>query len=382
MNIEPLEPRVAPAFLIAANGLSARFTDEDGDLATLRISAGDLHHATIATTPAGAGEQLALLDVSAAEFNRTNITLAAVKKPGGDGLVNVGFLSAAGRDLGAVKIAGDLGAIVCGDGATDSGFGLKSLTVRTLGRFGAATGAPVNGDGIAGTQPGFSDSGEIQAGGRIASVAIGGSIVAGLDDSTGGDLFRNGTILARDDIGSVSVKGSLLGRESANGATPVIISARGQDATSASLTATSDLAIGKISIGGRVENARILAGYDYQIPGAGNGNAQIGPVKVGGDWVGSSIVAGVKDTNSDGFGNSDDSILGAVANSIAKIATITIGGTVFGTPGGGDHFGFVSHAIGKFKAGAFTAALRAGAPPDVIALSLLTGDTTLREIVL
>ena len=43
---------------------------------------------------------------------------------------------------------------------------------------------------------------------------------------------------------------------------------------------------------GRLELAQILAGYDTSLTPA-NADAQIGPVTVGGDWIASSITAGV-----------------------------------------------------------------------------------------
>jgi hypothetical protein len=65
---------------------------------------------------------------------------------------------------------------------------------------------------------------------------------------------------------------------------------------------------------------------------------------------------------------------------VAKIASITIGGTVTGTASSGDHFGFVAQQIGAFTAGGFTAPLTSAtdAPID---FSFGTGhDVTLREI--
>ena len=147
--------------------------------------------------------------------------------------------------------------------------------------------------------------------------------------------------------------------------------------TSPTLTATIDVAIGKISIGGRAEFTSILAGYDTALALV-NGNAQIGSVKVGGDWIAGNIVAGVRDGGVAGFGDAGDTIIGGGA-SIAKIASITIGGIVAGTSGGGDHFGFVSHTIGSFKAVGFAAPFTA-ATAEFSDLSLITGDVTIREV--
>jgi len=71
-------------------------------------------------------------------------------------------------------------------------------------------------------------------------------------------------------------------------------------------------------------------------------------VKVGGDWIASDLVAGVQDGGVAGFGDAGDSIIGGGA-SIAKIASIVIGGIVEGTPAGGDLFALTSHAIGSLK---------------------------------
>ena len=69
---------------------------------------------------------------------------------------------------------------------------------------------------------------------------------------------------------------------------------------------------------------------------------------------------------------------------IEPIASIAIKGVVVGTEAGGDHFDFVSPVIGSFKSLRFTAPLTNNALPgailDVIQLSPITGDVTIREI--
>ena len=124
MNIEPLEPRIAPAIVF-------NFTDVGGDAVTVKISKGTLGDATFTTVPAGplGGGQLREIDLNGNQvFKGANITITAkpqdVNDDGfkdGDGLVNVGFLDAAfsgGIDLGAVKISGDLGQLRCGGDTT------------------------------------------------------------------------------------------------------------------------------------------------------------------------------------------------------------------------------------------------------------------------
>ncbi len=216
--------------------------------------------------------------------------------------------------------------------------------------------------------------------------AIGGSIVSGIDSSSG-SLTKNASIRAGDDIGSLAVKGSLIGNVgdgTFGNASPVVITARGQAVQGAS----TDVAIGKITVGGRVEFARILAGYNSGL-GASSGDAQIGAVSVGGDWVASNLVAGVFNGTSGNmnFGNSNDGKIsgGSFTDApgiISKIASITIKGAVFGTPAAFsifDHFGFVAEHIGSFKSADFTATLTA-AKDAPIELSPTSGDVTIREI--
>jgi hypothetical protein len=210
-------------------------------------------------------------------------------------------------------------------------------------------------------------------GGHVAGVVIGGSLIDGRDDSAAFQLRSSGAIRAGSDLGPIMVKGSLIGNETNS----VLITAVGQESPGSA----EDLAIAKISIGGRVERAQILAGYDTAAtPTATNADASIGPVSVSGDWIASNLVAGAADGADNLFGTADDTPL-AVSDSpdfIARIAKVTIKGFVIGTAASGDHFGFVAQQFGAFKAGVFAAQLTSGL--DVIELSQTTGDVTLREL--
>lgn len=235
-------------------------------------------------------------------------------------------------------------------------------------------------DSPAGSPCPLDGSGVIQSSGRISSVTIGGSIISGIDAS-GGALTKNATIRAGNDIGSLAVKGSLIGHgNTGTGASPVVISARGQAVPGV----TTDLAIGKIRIGGRVEFANILAGYGTGLS-ALNGDAQIGAVKVGGDWAASNLVAGAQNVASGNtnFGDVNDASIGAgSAGIIAKIARITIAGQVFGTPASvsaTDHFGFVAEQIGALKIGGSAIALAAGLHNDNHNVGE-TSDMTVHEV--
>jgi hypothetical protein len=223
--------------------------------------------------------------------------------------------------------------------------------------------------------------------GRIVSVTIGGSIISGIDTSTGA-LTNNATIRAGNDLGSLTVAGGLIGNAAdgtAANLSPVIITARGQ-AAPLPFGTTTDLAIGKITVGGRVEFANLLAGYGTDLS-ATNGEAQIGAVKVGGDWAASNLVAGAKNLGADdtaggtganadnvNFGDTHDVSIGAGSLGLmAKIASITIGGQLFGTPdsfSAADQFGFVAQQIGAVKIGGSVILLAATHAPQPI------GETT------
>jgi hypothetical protein len=227
----------------------------------------------------------------------------------------------------------------------------------------------------------ISDTGFI-SGSRIASLFVGGSIIAG-SESGGGTLVNSGAVRAGNDIGAIVVKGSLIG----NSIHPVSIIARGQ----ATPGASSDVAIKSLIVGGRVESADILAGYEFDLMSGEtigvNADAQIGRVVVG-DWIRSNLVAGVQD-DSDAprdnfFGDGDDQKISGVTDRpgvVSKIASILIKGTAFGTTFGGDHYGFVAQQIGSFKIGKTTFPLTAGAGTDLDGLLAgLTVDLRVREV--
>jgi hypothetical protein len=264
------------------------------------------------------------------------------------------------------------GSIIGGAGGGSGGiFGSQSIGPVKIG--GNIKGGDINEAGV------NSDTGVVLAE-RIASLYIGGSIIAGTE-SGGGSLVDSGAVRVEDDIGPITIKGSLLG----NVNNPVVISARGQ----ATPTATADVAIKSINIAGRVEFADILAGYDLSgIPAGVNADAQIGPVVVGGDWIASSLVAGVQDDatpdHDSFFGDADDQkITGGTDQPgiVSKIASILIKGTALGTIGTGNHFGFVAEQIGSFKIGTTKFPLTAGASNDLTGLVVgISDDLRVREV--
>jgi hypothetical protein len=248
------------------------------------------------------------------------------------------------------------------------------------------------GGSIGGTTASVDSSGLIKSVGSIGSITIGGSIISGTDTSTAANatLTNNASIRAALNIGSITVGGSLIGNPdggSGNAASPVIISAAGP----AVPVGSKDLAFGTITIGGRVEDAEILAGYNATLTGV-NADAQIGPVKVGGDWIASDLVAGA--TNPDvpatgafpNFGDGSDVKLSGAGvtdnpSIISKIASVTIGGAVFGTPASfsiTDSYGFVAESIGTFRVGGVSIAIPTG---NTLLAVGETGDVAISVIV-
>ncbi len=300
-------------------------------------------------------------------------------------------------DAGAVKITGD----VVGGSGINSGQviayrKLASLAIggSLIGGTGRLTGRvlvqdalgslTITGNIVGGSASGAADlswSGLVQAG-RIGTMTLGGSLIAGTDNTTG--LFvDNGMIDVHDDIGTLTIKGSIIG----NATNSARILARGQVAPPAG----SDVAIGTLRVIGRVEYGLIHAGYTGLFLGGANADAQIGTVTVGGDWIASSLVAGAQAGLDGIFGTPDDAkissldvIVKDLPGVLSKITSITIGGEVIGTLFTADHFGFVAELIGSLSINSNLIPLLAGAHNDNILLGSLIdglfGDVRLREI--
>jgi hypothetical protein len=283
----------------------------------------------------------------------------------------------AGKTTGHIFINGKaasvtIGGSLVGGSASDSG----SILAGGLGTV------KIGGD-VKGGTAGASDltrSGSIQAQ-RIGSLIIGGSLIAGVDNDPGTGAFRdNGAIRVGSDIGRATI-GSLSG----NSNSPAVLSAWGR----ATPTATSDLAIGKLTVKGNVELSQILAGFTVDFSGkvsAGNADAQIGTVRVGGDWIASSIAAGAV-PGDDGFYGNGDANEGKMSGFgvqdldgiSSRIGSLSIAGQAKGTDGGTDFFGIVAENVVTVKVGGKTVPLKAGNSNDDVFVGL-TGDFKVHEI--
>lgn len=290
-----------------------------------------------------------------------------------------GLLFSVGNIAG-VKVGGSIlgGGANIADGVSDSGgilangnIGAVSVGHDIIGGKNSTTTQVIDGKNV--FPQDLTDTGFVEAGGRITSVTVGGSIIAGVNYGTGTTEF-SGAIIAGDDLGALTVKGSILGSAGVgHGATPVEIVARGQHTVAAN--ATTDVAIGKITVTHRVENAQILAGYDFSLNPV-NPDAQIGAVSVGGDWIASSLAAGAVKGGT-GFGVGDTTPNGGSVNISSKIASIVIKGMLIGTPvstNNGDQFGFVAEKIGSMKVSGYAITIPTNNTPVAV------GDTTDTDI--
>jgi len=307
---------------------------------------------------------------------------------------NIGQVTIGGSLIGGSLIGGSLigGSLIGGSLLDAAGTATGTGAIIAGGSLGAVTiGVNLVGGSIAGSNViNLAQSGYI-TGTHIESVTVGGSLISGSNTNTGtgSTLTQDGSIRASQDIGSITVNGNLTG----NTTNPVIISAVGQAVVPAK--ASADVAIGQLTVGGRVELANILAGYDPATNGvangttaiteAVNGEASIGKVKVKGDWLQSNLVAGVEPGADNFFGTADDTEIGTETTEdlVARIASIHIGGQALGTPGatsGTDHFGFVAEEVAAFSLGGTTYKLKKGPSNDGPRAIGTTGDLTLFEV--
>ena len=323
-SIEILESRIAPATLA---GQVVTYTDLDGDTVTIKFSTGTLAKSQFTfanssafddTTP----QQLALIDIHGiAGFGGADITVSVKAGAGGDGLVAIDFINAAGVDLGKVSVAGDLARIDAGTG-TGSNVAIKALSAVSMGLYhtGLITSMVQGSIGkltvatdISSTGFTLSDSNEGADG--IGAVSIGGFITNGSAINTAGAItslkigssITNGsTITAGTGIGSITI---------------------GSDVTSGSVITATTGDIGNISVRGAVNN-----GSGIQSIAGGLGNIKIGVGVFSGGYIKSTedigtvtVTGSVKDS---GMITSSAGKIGAV-----KVANMSGGGVISGATG-------------------------------------------------
>jgi hypothetical protein len=285
---------------------------------------------------------------------------------GSDGRAS-GEVLVSGGNLGPVKVGGDVtggSGNYSGDiGAYDTKIGKRfvggnvtSITVTgdvtggdgkySAALFGSLNVGPVSVGSLTGGN-GY-ESGDIDSAfARVRSVTVHG-------DVTGGGGEYSGSIYAGGSLGSVAILGNG-GNEHGD------------------LTAGTGLSSGLIE--GRTIASVTIAG-DVS-GGTVRAFGNIGKVKVTGNWTAGNIVAGINPGGDGFFGTGDDTVA-----ENATIGSITIGGTVDGTPAANnpnDHFAFTATHITAVTIGGTKEKLTAGPGNDNIALGT-TGDFTLVEL--
>lgn len=387
---------------------SLSFTDIDGDRITFSLGGGgriivtDVHFHPDGTVAAVDLTRFAVDGLSpASEPIDLTVTATTPRGSGGDGLVNIGLIDATGVDLGTVRVSGNVDQILAGDGSATRRAAIQSLSM--LGTLGPADG----GDGVMNTElSGNVGSLTIRGGVRNASINIEGKAghiridgdllgeggmamgsvqefaetgrVRGIEsDLPAGAIvassIKNFTVKGNvtgasitttsGGVGNVTVRGNMTNSSLVSAGVmrvvkifgdlvsddpnaPTIITAL---ATLNPKSASRALGISALTVGGDVENAQILVGFNDMRLGL-NPDASVGRVTVNGNWIASSLSAGIFDDGADGFGQNDINIAESVVDRIlARIASIVINGTATGSVANGDHFGIVAEHIGAAR---------------------------------
>jgi hypothetical protein len=370
--------------------------EPDGDVVTIEVKGGDIGMVKIDLAADGSIEEIDLTGFAAAlhakgagakalslTINVKNLT------GGGDGQAKIGFINAAGLGLGSIKIEGSLGHISAGMGGGK--MGIKSLNLS--GDFGNANGASQLSRIVGGmsnlTVGGSMQNDSVQVDGGIKNVYIGGHLngasgltpdnlaeisAVGIDGfvargnalpgglllaeaiakMTIGGSIKGGGIVTTKDLGSMSML-NMNGGSIFSGGKVRSIKVRGEITAGENddpASMTSRDGFDKITIKHDVNNALILAGYTKDGEPV-NPDATIGKVVVKGNWIQSSLVAGVDDSTGDGFGRNDTVIAGDVTPSItSRIASVVIKGSATGSSSiSDDHFGIVAQQVGKLSIG-------------------------------
>lgn len=312
-----------------------------GDINTVRIG-GNLEGAIATDTGRifSAG-RIGFVSIGGDVIGGFNTRAGSIEANLGIGIVRIrgSVYGSGGVESGRISSLAGIDSISIG-GSLIGGTGNSSGNINTIGEIKSIQ---IGGNFIGGTAAGTSnltESGQIRAQ-RIGSLVISGSMISGRNYSTG-TFGNNGIIRVADDIGSILIKGSIIGNSNF-----AVISARGQ----ANPIGAVDLAIGKLTVLGRVDLANIIAGLDINLQPA-NADAQIGSVFIGGDMMATNITAGVTAGNTI-FGDSDDAkFSGGVKDTavVSRIGSVTVKGHAVGFGGlPGLGFGIVAETVGAVQ---------------------------------
>jgi hypothetical protein len=355
-----------------AESAAVHFRGDSNSLLTIKgdvIGGNELHQGIVVAETAGAkvvlkGSLIGGVGPASGQINcpeSLGIVTIGGDVIGGSG-VNSGYVYAA-KGLGTLKIAGDLvGGYYSGAGHVfvADGF-VERVTIggSVLGGTQESTGVLLLNDvgsiKIKGSLVGGFGTIGVQNSfsGAVYSAHDLRSLVIGGDlvGGTYGDLTQlsyNGAVLVNDNLGSLLVKGSILGH---NGYQAIVMA--GGVATGA----PGDYnAIGKVNVLGDVHYGYIAAGqtyngasFDDRIGAAENPDAGIGRVTVGGDWFHSNLSAGINDNLTTGISSGDSRSQGDAARH-AVLGPVVIKGGIFDNPNTTGFSGFAAEKIAKITA--------------------------------
>jgi len=287
-----------------------------------------------------------------------------------------------GGGSGIIHAGGNAGTIAI-HGALEGGSGATS---------GAVTGARISrvevDGGITGVRTDYpaTPSGPATLTGAIAAdridrLQIGRNIVAA--NLTGGSPQTSYAIDVAKSVGTLEIDGGIAGNA---------LNRVGMAAGALSLNAEklpddhgsgASAGIGRITIGGSVSYAEITAGYAATEGAAApqNPDAHIGPVTVLGQWMASSLTAGVGPGSDGLFGTADDLTHAAGVGKtrvLSAIAQIKIFGQVTGTGMAGDSFAIEANRIGAISVDGLRLTLPKDSPQ--ILLAPFPGGVLLQEL--
>jgi hypothetical protein len=301
LSLDALEDRSVPTSVVVLGDLN-------GDRVTFRSSLGDLSGKIDFRAGPDSVHIVWSFNLSDPSFNGTNFSVSVAKSKTGDGRAIVGHIDAGSNNLGAVKLAADLGDIDAGNGSATVP-AIKSLTVDSFGRFGQRgdgnSWAQVNGDvGALVVKHDFIES-NFYVTGNLNAMSVGGSVI-------GGDVAGDGQIYATGNLGKVAIKQDIRG---GNGLYTGVVGA-GHDVAS--------VTVGGSIYGGNGNNSGNVFAANVQ-------DGKIDLVRVNGSVIG-------------GQGVSSGVIGGAGGNHAISLGTVVIGKDIIG--GGGDASGLVYSHFG------------------------------------
>ena len=287
----------------------------------------------------------------------TQSQAGTLQSTGAMGNVTIGkFLSGgSGPQTGSILVTGALGNVTIGNNIF-GGFGNQSGYIHgaTIGIV--KIGGDLRGEDHSGNGS-LEDSGYIFSEGRIAGVTIGKSLYSGVNAGPG-TLKHSGAIVAGS-LGPVKIGIGIFG----NSSNPALIMAKGLAVKPAT---GFDLAIASLTVKGDVQFAKIFAGFDGNLAPA-NADAAIGAVSVGANWASSSLVAGVVPAADGGFNDNDTLQTTNNTGLVARIASISIKGTLQASAP--YRYAFLAEHIAKMSIGGKPIGLQTGPRNDLIILT-------------